>query len=295
MVKFFYVPAKNTNSVCIAIGFPATCNYWTIKSLSSGGTPLPGENLDACAVLFSSFEGIKSKLNLNIMAGAKSKVISIEPTAHHDSFVISATCSHQLSSIRKVLSTVFKNISKIPYASYSRIIRLLGEKPDKEAYNFELDKMHGGLKNMSVMITGKINIDKVKPIAEKTATLLEIFAVDGKKSKRQTGGTQEISLDEIKASNVQNAILIKKYLDASGITSHLVGTSVFHQPVPMGPIKNKKRIDSFVEKFLALKSEAIPQLIFIGATLGCTPASLDAIPKTVTKSVLSSGIDKALT
>jgi hypothetical protein len=155
--------------------------------------------------------------------------------------------------------------------------------------------MHGGLKNMSVMITGKINIDKVKPIAEKTATLLEIFAVDGKKSKRQTGGTQEISLDEIKASNVQNAILIKKYLDASGITSHLVGTSVFHQPVPMGPIKNKKRIDSFVEKFLALKSEAIPQLIFIGATLGCTPASLDAIPKTVTKSVLSSGIDKALT
>ncbi|MCK4967735.1 MAG: hypothetical protein KAS12_01655 [Candidatus Aenigmarchaeota archaeon] len=293
MVKVSYTPIKTASSVCINVGFPIECDAWTIDGLMQG-IVIPSKHQDINALLFSTYKLIESKISPNMAAGAKSKILSITPKSNQNNFTLTFICSTQLSSIRKALSILFANINKSSYQSYSNIIRQLGYTPNHEAYNFAYAALLTGLKSVSMIITGKMVPAKIMPIIETTSAKMTTQQVAGTKTKRQFDDEFTPTMGELKAPNLQSAILLHEYFKAAQFSVKIIGLSVFHQPTTITKLTDKTKVQKYVEKFLTLGPLSTPQLINIGAKLGCNPSQLNSIPDSLNKTTLTNEIIKAM-
>lgn len=268
------IPTRIANGVCVSIGIVADVDGWVLKSLKDGSPLYSSSHVDSTCVLYTMYELVKNKLMGSTTDAIKNKINAVNCGAVGGEFVISIIGVPNGSSVRKALGITLKNISPHKlYAKYTSNIRLVGEKPDKDAFLAAASKILDQLKSkISIVIMGKIKLDKAKleEILEKVQKKLALGDVEGKGAKRQSKAeTKDLSsMSSVNAPKGIACVLLKEFLESSLGPVELVDGKLWlpsRLESKAHAMADEGRVTAHVKKLMKLKKDATPAALYVAA------------------------------
>jgi hypothetical protein len=129
-------------------------------------------------------------------------------------------CAASKGIINKVVRLAYASILNPSFEQYKIGIQLSGEKPDKGAFTYEVDKIRKAVKQSGVCISGKtsesmLTSEKLNSIVDS----LPVKAMGDKKEKRDIKSEHEIIHTMMKASTPSLALFVMLYLKSNKVNA----------------------------------------------------------------------------
>lgn len=257
-IRGFLVNNKLLQTTTVTIGFKYECNWFVLQKLARGQPCMCAELAYASentCIAYSIYESIREKLLGSPLEQLKSKVSAMACNYQNGEFIITFSCSNNLTSVQKNL---ILSISKITphkyYRKYSHNIKLLNGKPSKKEFIYSSNLLVG--KTINVFILGKFNItpDKFSNIIEKTsAKYVDVKSHPGGVSPHSLNKSQGHTSYPTNIADGYKAVFVRDF-----ITGETGFTVVIHSGVVIVYNKeweglSKKVTPSAVDKYVVKK------------------------------------------
>lgn len=149
-------PAREIKTAVLVVGFKAAGEQALISSISCPGGIKAGKAHET-AVLYAMFLNCRDKVHKNFAEETRSKVINFGCGLQNDEFNIYAELDGSLTTIRKTLKAILGGLNPAKVRSvYKSTVRTMDVAPNEDAFDATTHSLLSGLKNVHVVITGKV-------------------------------------------------------------------------------------------------------------------------------------------
>ena len=302
-------PCRMTGSACVLVSLKLVVNPVVLRLLKGGGTgSFKGDDVDTTIVAFNTANKIKKDLFSNPRISALSKATSVNFGCTNKEFQISVVCDRSLTSAKKCVAFIVKNLQFIcSYQTYRQTCMLLDIAADKDGYEYGLSQCRDSLNDgINIIVSGKVRVaDKV--VAERAVDSMQNKI---KKPQKCAKGKKRV-VDHVISSphiNVLSAsigdsllnILVKQVVDKYCNFVTLSSPEIYVLERDIDKLRdigsNSSYISAHVDKMIRLDDELPSMLVYLaciecGVSFDKMKATEDYKPASIS-SYISSALKK---
>jgi hypothetical protein len=158
---------NSVGGVALSVGWKVPhINYFVLLKLLRGD-PCSCTNLahgsEITALCYTLYLHIHDKLMGDAKIQNFTKVSKVSCGIQNGEFFICVLCAPNFSGVRKVMSTILKNLRpETLHSGYAYHIKVLNSKPSRDEYDHCVNELHSAFKHTMSIIIGKIKLDKEK-------------------------------------------------------------------------------------------------------------------------------------
>jgi hypothetical protein len=275
-IDFRAYPAKVAGTSCLVFGWEVEgVDPWVLDALKHGAPMYTNNFIDMTCVLYAVYEQIYNKLRGGALEAVKNKVFKIDCAVQGNEFVVSVVCNHNAVVVKKVVSSVLKNISPGKmYLRYVTNVHKLDERPDKEAFYYCVNSINASIeKAVRIVLLGKVSVTepKMKEILTAAVKKMHLTPAGGAGTRRAIAYEALASpYSAVNSGGGMGAVLYKKYLEQNLHVIPLMTGGKIYLPKKSAKkvpgLDAKEKIESFVDKFMKLGAQAQHGLLYLAGS-----------------------------